>query len=76
MMAKSRAVTDEEFSIPKRKLSGIYAKVLTAFMLAASLFHLYNGGLGAMSTMDVRALHLIFMLSKSSKVIEQFRLRA
>ncbi|MCR4426935.1 MAG: TRAP transporter permease [Firmicutes bacterium] len=51
-----------EYSIERRTLSGAVATAVTVIAVAASLFHFYNGGLGAMSTMDVRVIHLVLML--------------
>jgi TRAP-type uncharacterized transport system fused permease subunit len=32
-------------------------------MVASSLFHIYTGGFGMMSSLDQRSIHLLFMLS-------------
>lgn len=55
--------TEKESASNRRKLTGLTEKILTAFMVIGSIFHLYTGGFGMLSTMSQRSLHLLFMIT-------------
>lgn len=60
---QQEAITNcEEFSIPKRNLTGFWAALVTVVGVVASVFHLYTGGFAAISTMDHRVIHLGLLL--------------
>jgi TRAP transporter 4TM/12TM fusion protein len=64
-MSKNRqdATTNcEEFSIPKRELTGFWTRLITVVGVVASIFHIYAGGFAAVSTMDHRVIHLGLLL--------------
>lgn len=44
------------------KSKDLWEKIIPAFMIMGSLFHLYTGGFGLLSTMSQRSIHLMFML--------------
>lgn len=46
----------------RRPLMGPIGKAVWLLMILGSLFHLYTGGFGLLSTMSQRSLHLMFML--------------
>jgi len=46
----------------RRKLDGVLGKAILVLMIIGSLFHIYTGGFGLLSTMSQRSLHLMFML--------------
>jgi TRAP transporter 4TM/12TM fusion protein len=46
----------------RRRLGGLLGKIIVWFMIVGSLFHLYTGGFGLLSTMSQRSLHLMFMM--------------
>lgn len=46
----------------RRTLTGFPGRAVVWFMIIGSLFHLYTGGFGLLSTMSQRSLHLMFML--------------
>ena len=45
----------------RRKIEGLLGRAIAWFMIVGSLFHLYTGGFGLLSTMSQRSLHLMFM---------------
>jgi TRAP transporter 4TM/12TM fusion protein len=46
----------------RRKVEGPLGKAIVWLMIIGSLFHLYTGGFGLLSTMSQRSLHLMFMM--------------
>ncbi len=46
----------------RRKPEGLLGRAVIWLMIVGSLFHLYTGGFGLLSTMSQRSLHLMFML--------------
>ncbi|MDR1194509.1 MAG: TRAP transporter large permease subunit, partial [Peptococcaceae bacterium] len=46
----------------RRAPGGIIGKAIGLLMILGSLFHIYTGGFGLLSTMSQRSLHLLFML--------------
>ncbi len=46
----------------RRTPAGFLGKAVSLLMIAGSLFHIYTGGFGLLSTMSQRSLHLLFML--------------
>jgi TRAP transporter 4TM/12TM fusion protein len=46
----------------RRNLKGLVGRAVAWFMIVGSLFHLYTGGFGLLSTMSQRSLHLMFMM--------------
>lgn len=47
----------------RRKPGGLLGRAVVWLMIVGSLFHLYTGGFGLLSTMSQRSLHLMFMLA-------------
>ena len=46
----------------RRQPQGLLGRAVIWLMIIGSLFHLYTGGFGLLSTMSQRSLHLMFML--------------
>ena len=46
----------------RRQPQGLLGRAVIWLMILGSLFHLYTGGFGLLSTMSQRSLHLMFML--------------
>ena len=46
----------------RRNLKGLVGRAVVWLMIIGSLFHLYTGGFGLLSTMSQRSLHLMFMM--------------
>lgn len=49
-------------STNRRKLTGFVGAAVSALLIISSLFHIYTGGFGLLSTMSQRSLHLLFTL--------------
>ena len=47
----------------RRSPGGAAGRALTLLLIIGSLFHIYTGGFGLLSTMSQRSLHLLFMLT-------------
>lgn len=54
--------TAQEPASSRRDLKGLVGRAVTWLMIIGSLFHLYTGGFGLLSTMSQRSLHLLFMM--------------
>ena len=50
-------------STNRRRLEGMVGKAIMLLLIVGSLFHIYTGGFGMLSTMSQRSLHLLFMLT-------------
>ena len=47
----------------RRKLEGLWFYTVSGLLIISSLFHIYTGGFGLLSTMSQRSLHLLFTLA-------------
>jgi TRAP transporter 4TM/12TM fusion protein len=60
---KEKSAEELEHEGNRRNLTGPVLIAVNILMVASSLFHIYTGGFGMMSSLDQRSIHLLFMLS-------------
>ena len=61
--APAEAVKKGQPMTNRRSPGGAAGRALTLLLIIGSLFHIYTGGFGLLSTMSQRSLHLLFMLT-------------